>query len=79
MDEKRVYLVMRFGVCDGALHPPSVCQCMDEVSHVPIFIFELFQELNPLIWNRHTQAIIEATTSFPYRPAQDWHARYILK
>lgn len=31
-------LIMTFRICDTLLQPPSICQCVHNVSHLPRFI-----------------------------------------
>lgn len=40
------YLVMAFSIRNALFIISSVCQCMNNVPYVPIFILELFQDLD---------------------------------
>lgn len=57
----------------------SVCQGMDNVAHVPIFIFEFFEKLDPHVWDGHCQAIVETNASHFDRLTKQRHARHVYK
>ena len=77
--QTKVHLVVRLGVGDGLLHPAPVRQRVDDVAHVPVLVFELFDELDPLVGNGHAEAVVEADATLFHRPAQRRHSGNILQ
>mmetsp|Transcript_40311 Transcript_40311/g.126894 ORF Transcript_40311/g.126894 Transcript_40311/m.126894 type:complete len:704 (-) Transcript_40311:165-2276(-) len=71
-------LIVRFGVANNLLLVSSVCQRVYNMTHLPLIVRHLLQELDPHIRSSHGKTIVEAETSLMDRAAERWHARNIL-
>mmetsp|Transcript_66966 Transcript_66966/g.160398 ORF Transcript_66966/g.160398 Transcript_66966/m.160398 type:complete len:280 (-) Transcript_66966:1218-2057(-) len=72
-------LIVGLGVCDALLLPSTILQCVCNVTHIPLVIGALLQDLDPHIWYRHGQPVVEPKASIRSRSAKSWHARHILR
>lgn len=71
-------LIVAFAVCNGLFAVTSVCQGVADICKIPLFILELFENLDPHIRNGHGQSVIKADTTQGERNTQSWHSGYIF-
>jgi hypothetical protein len=57
----------------------AVRQSETYVPNVPFFILDLLQDLDPHIWDSHSEPIVKPNTAQRYREAQGWHSGHIFR
>lgn len=59
----RACLVVAFCVSHTRLCISAVGQSVDDVAHIPVVITEFLQHIDPLVCNRHLQAVVKSDAS----------------
>ena len=71
-------LVVALCVRDAFLEVAPVYECMDNVSHVPCIIRDVFEELDPLVWNGHRKSVVKTNAANISRDTKKRHSRNIF-
>lgn len=71
-------LIVTLTVRDCLFTVSAVRQCKADVADIPLLVLELFQDLDPHIWNCHSQTVIEANSTKLRRDTQGRHSGHIF-
>lgn len=71
-------LIVTLSISNNLLLPSSVGQGVNKMAHVPIFVRDFLEGLDPHVGQEHTESIIEADTTISNSSAESWEARDVL-
>jgi len=71
-------LVMALSVRDALLKMAPVCERVGNVTHVPCVVLHVLEELDPLVRNRHGEAVVKADAPDVCRDTKKRHPRHIF-
>ena len=57
---------------------PAIVERVRDMAHAPVLIDRLLEKLDPHVWNRHAQPVVEPHASLHRPPAQPRHARNVF-
>ena len=71
-------LVVALGVGDGFFSVAAVGEGVENFVEVPLLVGSVFEELDPVIWDSHGEAVVEAHAAFGKGAAEARHAAHVL-
>ena len=71
-------LIVGLAITDNLLLVAPVCEGVNDVSHLPLVVRHLLEELDPHVGGSHGKAVVKAETTLRDGTAEGRHARHVL-